>query len=142
MKATLILADYAMVAENKLTVVGGGWCFTGPDPIPSGIGILIEVPWDQTNQKHTWSLSLKDSDGQVWVGPDGNPAQMDGEFETGRPPGHPKGTPINLPVAINLPPFPLTPGSRYVWELVINGEHQWSVAFNVRPRPGPVRMAG
>ena len=32
MRATLLLADYAVVANNKLTIVGGGWTTTGPEP--------------------------------------------------------------------------------------------------------------
>ena len=31
MRATLLLADYAVVANNKLTIVGGGWKTTGPE---------------------------------------------------------------------------------------------------------------
>src|SRR4029077_19300015 len=36
-KVTMLLADFAQVADGKLTVVGGGWSLTGPEPTPFGI---------------------------------------------------------------------------------------------------------
>lgn len=59
----LILADFAQVADGKLTVVGAGWDKIGPKPSPSGIGLLLKVPWEETNQRHKVDLSLVDSDG-------------------------------------------------------------------------------
>jgi hypothetical protein len=32
----MLLADFAQVSDGKLTVVGGGWSLTGPDPSRSG----------------------------------------------------------------------------------------------------------
>jgi hypothetical protein len=46
MRATLLLADYAVVANGKLTIVGGGWMITGPDPLPFAIALKLEVPSD------------------------------------------------------------------------------------------------
>ena len=63
MKATLLLADYAQVADGKLTIVGGGWSVTGPEPAPFGIAILIQVPWDQANTRHSFSVELLDTSG-------------------------------------------------------------------------------
>lgn len=37
-KVTAMLADYACAPDGKLTVVGGGWQFPGPDPCPFAIG--------------------------------------------------------------------------------------------------------
>ena len=59
----MLLADFAQVSDGKLTVVGGGWSLTGPDPVPFGIAILIRVPWDQANQRHVMRLELLDADG-------------------------------------------------------------------------------
>jgi hypothetical protein len=142
-KAVVLLGDYAVVPDGKLSIIGAGWTFTGPDPVPSGLGLVIEVPWDQANRRHTWSLFLKDSDGNVFTDDAGNPLELGGEFEAGRPPGHPAGTPITMTQAINIGPLPLQPGSRYEWVLTIDGQEDedWKVGFNVRPRPGPTRMA-
>ena len=53
-------ADAAASSDGKLTVVGGGWSLTGPDPVPFGIAILIRVPWDPANQRHVMRLELLD----------------------------------------------------------------------------------
>ena len=58
----MLLADFAQVSDGKLTVVGGGWSLTGPDPVPFGIAILIRVPWDQANQRHVMRLELLDDE--------------------------------------------------------------------------------
>ena len=70
-----LLADFAQVADGKLTVVGGGWSLTGPEPTPFGIAILVHVPWDQANRRHTLRLELVDADGQPVMFP------VDGEEE-------------------------------------------------------------
>ena len=59
----MLLADYAVVSDGKLTIVGGGWSQTGPEPASFGIGLLIQVPWDQANTMHAFAVELVDSDG-------------------------------------------------------------------------------
>ena len=50
----MLLADYAVVSDGKLTIVGGGWSQTGPDPAAFGIEGRInfvftkEDAWDET----------------------------------------------------------------------------------------------
>ncbi|MEI7759839.1 MAG: hypothetical protein WCJ67_03620 [Thermoleophilia bacterium] len=146
MKVTMLLADFAQVADGKLTVVGGGWSRTGPDPAPFGIAILVHVPWDQANRRHTLRLELVDADGNPVTAPveveegegdgGGEPVVFldDIEFEVGRPPGIKPGTPLELPLAVNSGPLPLEPGGRYEWRLSINGEgdEDWRLAFSVR----------
>ena len=63
MKVTMMLADYAVVTEDKLTVIGGGRTVTGAQTAPFGIGVMIEVPWNQTNQDHQFRFALTDLDG-------------------------------------------------------------------------------
>ena len=60
MKVNLLLADHADAVGGKLYINGGGWNVTGPQPVPSGVAMLIEVPWDQTNTKHQVLLELLD----------------------------------------------------------------------------------
>ena len=66
MKATLILADYARVSEGKLDVLGAGWTVAGPDEVTMGLGVLVEVPWDQTNRSHQMVVRLLGEDGQLY----------------------------------------------------------------------------
>jgi hypothetical protein len=142
-KVTILLADYAQASEGKLNVIGGGWQTTGPLPTPSALAILIEVPWDRTNEKHHVRIELVDADGTPVVAEDpvGDeaPVVLEADFEVGRPPGTKRGTPIAVPLAINMGPQPLAPNSRYEWKLSINGEgdEDWRVAFSTRPEsPG------
>jgi hypothetical protein len=139
-KATLLLADFAQVADGKLTVVGGGWSVTGPEPTPFAIAILVQVPWDQANVRHTLRLELIDADGhQVTIETeDGEEEPIvffdDLVFEVGRPPGLKPGTPLDFPVAVNSGPLPLEPGGRYEWRLSIDGrsDEDWRLPFTTR----------
>ncbi|MFO7571878.1 MAG: hypothetical protein R6W48_04665 [Gaiellaceae bacterium] len=141
MKVTLMLADYAVVSDGKLTVVGGGWSQTGPEPASFGIGLLIQVPWDQANTVHSFSVELLDADGAsvAFETEDGEeqPVAFGGDFEVGRPPGLKPGTPLDFPVAVNSTPLPLEPG-RYEWRLTIDGDgrEDWSLPFTVRSDEG------
>jgi hypothetical protein len=141
-KATLLLADYAVVSDGKLTIVGGGWSQTGPEPGSFGIGLLIQVPWDQANARHVFSVELLDADGapvsfESDEGEDEQPVAFGGEFEVGRPPGLKPGTPLDFPVAVNSTPLPLEAG-RYEWRLTIDGESRqdWTLPFTVRTEEG------
>jgi hypothetical protein len=133
----MLLADYAVVSDGKLTIVGGGWSQTGPEPSSFGIGLLIQVPWDQANTMHAFSVELVDSDGAEVVlqtpEEDEQPVAFGGEFEVGRPPGLKPGTPLDFPVAVNSTPLPLEPG-RYEWRLTIDGQSRedWTLPFTVR----------
>jgi hypothetical protein len=138
-KVTMMLADYAAVADGKLVIVGGGWSFTGPAPVPFGIALKIEVPWDQANTKHKLRLELVDADGQpVLVPTEGGIEQqlaMEGEFEIGRPAGLKPGTPLDAMLAVNFPPQPIPPEGQYVWQLAIDGhsDENWRLGFTTRP---------
>lgn len=140
MKATLLLCDHAQVAEGKLFISGGGWSVTGPGPISSAIAVLILVPWDRANSKVSFVIRLLQEDGQPvqQPGPVGPVAvEIGGEFEVGRPPGVKPGTPLDVPLAINIPPLVLPPDQRFSWELSIDGEtdEDWHLSFSTRPIP-------
>ena len=139
-KATMLLCDAAQVADGKLYILGGGWSVTGPDPAPSAIAIKIEVPWNDADAPHHWELFVVDADGRE-VGvetPDGTlMIEIRGDFQVGQPAGIPPGSPIDLPLAINLGPLPLAPGGRYTWRLTIDGQTDdtWTLSFTTRPDP-------
>ena len=138
MKVTLILADAAQVAEGKLNVLGGGWCVTGPQPVPSALAGVIEVPWNLTNANHSFQFELIDLDGNPVIveGPNGpEPVVIPGGFEVGRPPGIRPGSYQPVPFALTIGPIPLPSGSHFEWRLSINGQTQedWRLAFSTRP---------
>lgn len=138
LKVTWMLGDFAQVAEGKLTVVGGGWTFTGPQPTPFAVAGLVEVPWHLANRQHKFRGELIDLDGQaVHVDTPGGtqPLFFEGTFEVGRQPGLREGAGILFPFGINFGPVPLPPGSHFEWRLTINGKthEDWRLAFSTRP---------
>ena len=138
-KVSMMLADAAQATEGKLYILGGGWSQTGPAPTPFAIALDVKVPWHLANQKHTFRFELVDSNGSTVVvpGPDGEdrPVVLDAVLEVGRPPGVVPGTPLDSVLAINIPTgLPLSPGARYEWKLMVDGEcnEDWSLPFTVR----------
>ncbi len=143
MNATILLADAAQEVGGKLYILGAGWTHIGPQPAPMALALLIEVPWTDTNRKHTASLTLNDGDGNPYLvdtpkGKDG--LRIEAQFEVGRPPGLKPGTPLVVPLAINLPPLQLKPDTSYVWKLALDGKSEdgWKRGFYTRPAPPPV----
>ena len=119
-KVTMMLCDSAQVADGKLYVLGGGWSMTGPDPVPSAIALKIDVGWHEAESAHHWELYLEDADGRpvLVATPDGeHPVEVRGEFTVGRPTDVPEGSPVDVALAVNLGPLPLTraPATRGGW---------------------------
>jgi len=134
----MMLCDAAQVADGKLYVLGGGWSLIGPDPMPSAIAMKIDVDWTEVDRPHHWELFLTDEDGQPVIAetPDGPQAiEVRGDFEVARPVAVPAGSPVDVALALNFGPLPLSPESRYNWRLAIDGESQddWVLAFSTRP---------
>ena len=120
-EATMILADAAQASGGKLYVLGGGWTRLRPDaPTTMAVGIVVHVPYDQTNESLAFTVTLKDADGQP-VLIDGSPVAGNGEFEVGRPPGLKAGEQINFPLAVTFNSVSLPPGG-YVWEYAIGDD--------------------
>ena len=137
MQVTMMLADAAQSVGNKLYVLGGGWSLTGPQPTPSALAIHIKVPWDQANVRHKLRVELIDQDGRPVIadGPEGEQdIRIESEFEVGRPAGLKSGTPIDVSIAINVPPLPLPPGGRFEWRLFVDEQtsENWYAAFGTR----------
>src|SRR5436305_11856140 len=135
MRVTSLLGDAAQVADGKLCGLGGGWDITSQQMGPRALALKLEVPWDQTNVAHHWELYLVDADGRPVTieTDDGQQAiEVRGDFEVGRPPGLPTGAPLDVPIAVNLPPLPVHGGERYEWRLTIQrqGCAEWSVSFS------------
>lgn len=134
----MLLCDAAQVSDGKLYILGGGWSVTGPDPAPSAVAIKLEVDWHEAGTPHHWELFLLDADGRPasFDTPEGAQIiEIRGDFEVGRPEGVPAGTPIDLPLAINMGPLPLAPGSRWTWRLSVDGmqDDAWTLGFTTRP---------
>ena len=136
MRATMLLADHAVVADGKLYVNGGGWSITSPGA-PSAIAIKLDVPCDRTNRPLRLRLRLVGQDGEpvMLPGPEGlQPVEIIGEAEVGRPAGLAHGADVDFPLAFQIGPLPLGAGRRYEWLLDIDGETQddWRLTFSTR----------
>ncbi len=139
MDAVILLADAALQDQPgaKIHALGLGWSTTVTPTPPAAIVLFVKVPWDRANEKHRFSLELVDADGHAVLlpGPMGEqPLRVDGDFESGRPPGLPLGTPLDMALPIPLAPgMPLHPGA-YMWRLEIDGETKeaWVARFLVR----------
>ena len=138
MKATLLLADYARVADGKLDVIGGGWSIMNAQgPFGFFAAVLFQIPWDQTNTPHTFRFDLLDADGQPVSGEEeSETVYAEGQLEAGRPVGLRPGTPVDAPLVVPFGPLVLEPG-RYEVRLTINGETQegWRAAFTLAALP-------
>jgi hypothetical protein len=134
-KVTALIADSAQVAQGKLYLLGGGWSAIGKPYGPMALAILIEVPWNDTNQPHNVRIELKDADEHPVNDPNGKPIQIGATLEVGRPPGHPQGEPLPVPLAMNFGPLPLRPGQRYHWTVYVVGdsESRCQLGFSTRP---------
>jgi Family of unknown function (DUF6941) len=141
MNVTMLLADSAQVAEGKLYILGGGWSLSGPEPVPSAVAIKVEVDTHEFDRMHHWELFLEDADGQLvqFESPEGpQTIEIRGDFSASAPDGVPAGTPVDVPIAVNLGPIPLRPNSRFTWRLVIDGESLSGATASFTTRPLPV----
>jgi len=131
---TVLLSDFAQVAEGKLYVLGGGWTLCGPGPFQHALAIKVEVPWDEANRGHRLEGVLLDEDMHVVrVGADRTEARFDGQFEVGRPVGLPPGTFLDFMLAVNIGPLELPPGKAYHWSISIDGAEVRRARFRTRP---------
>lgn len=95
----MILADYAEIANGKLYMMGGAWEFIRAENFPFRKAVFLaaamRIPWNATNEKHGFSFEVQDEDGAQLAG-------VQGEFETGRPPGIPYGQSQHFPLVLNF----------------------------------------
>jgi hypothetical protein len=98
--AFLVLADYGESVNGKLYTLGAGWNVLNFPEFPQewrfSVGMGIDVPWDETNQRRSIELVIQDPDGNVL----GDELAM--EVEAGRPPGLPPGQDQRLVITINV----------------------------------------
>lgn len=136
MEVTLVLADAVQETGGKLSVLGGGWthAMAADAPLNLGIGLIVGVPWDRTNEKHPFRVFLVDEDGEQ-VSAQDQPIESGGEFELGRPPGLKRGTTLNAVIALQFNGLVL-PAGGYVWEVQIDNDPAARAPFWIVPRPG------
>ncbi len=139
-----MLCDYAEEVNGKLYIMGGGWTTIQADtPAPLALAVLLTVPWNAANQKHTLNLSMLTEDGEPFLPdgvqttrPEGAPegALMGGDFEVGRPPGAVHGQDFPVPIGVRLGPL-VFPQGGYKFEFTVDGTVIASRSFRaIAPR--------
>jgi hypothetical protein len=92
----LLVADFAEVINGKTYLMGGGWnSFTAqqfPTPFKLAIAVGVLVPYLDANIPHHLTVVLRNEATEYF--------RMEGDLETGRPPGA-RGEPILVPIAVN-----------------------------------------
>lgn len=126
MKVSVFTADYVSSDDRgKLNAIGLAWNNVGTPLPPHGVAVVIEVAWNEANERKAFVLELLDEDGSpVSFGNGDDPApalHLEGEFEVGRPPGVAKGTPLLQTLAVNFPGgMPLPAGKRFEYRVTID----------------------
>ncbi|MBW0019162.1 MAG: hypothetical protein JO236_16670 [Mycobacterium sp.] len=129
MKITLFLADAAQpdAQSGKVHALGLGWrqCQT---PTPAfALVVFLDIDWDETNKLHKLTCQLLTTDGEPVTVPGPNGRQrilFEASAEAGRLPGAIHGTPVRMPLTLNIPAgIPLEPGI-YEWRVEIQGFEQ------------------
>src|SRR5437016_4008818 len=112
MDVTCFLCDWAQEINGKLYVMGAGWNrLVANQPVTVAIAILVTVPWDQTNHPHAIRAALMTEDQESFYAPNGEPVQLEIQFEVGRPPGTRVGSAINAPFTMSFAGLPIPPGA-------------------------------
>ena len=121
MKVTLMIADFARVANGKLDVIGGGWSMMNAQgPFGFFVAALFQIPWDQTTRSTRSSSSYSTRTGRVSRSRAARPCAR--RRVRGRPPaGLRPGTPVDAPLVVPFGPLELEEG-RYELRLTIADE--------------------
>jgi len=153
MQLDAILCNHAEAVNNLLYIAGGGiemaYVPPGVNPpyqISLGIGVMVTVPWQQTNQQHKVEIELMTEDGEpvtVPAGP-GTMAPLHAQlvFNVGRPPGLTVGDDQHVCLAANLPTLPIPAFGKYEFIIRIDGNDERRLAYRVLPSVGTQMAIG
>jgi hypothetical protein len=153
MQLDAILCNHAEAVNNLLYISGGGIDLVSippginpPYPINLGIGVMVTVPWEQTNQQHEVDIELVSEDGQpvqVPVSPDlMQPVRAKLTFNVGRPGGISIGDDQHVCLAANMPGVPMPALGKYEFILRIDGHDERRLAYRVKPTVGTQMTVG
>jgi uncharacterized protein DUF6941 len=127
----LLLADSVQEVGGKLYMLGGAWNILNVGSFPTnqliGIGVAIDIGWNETNQKHRLEIHVEDADGSPL------PLRIEAEFEAGRPPGISPGSDIRIVMAVNGP-LEIAKSGTYSLILKIADEEMARATFQAVPK--------
>jgi hypothetical protein len=128
---TFLLADHAEAVNGKLYVTGGCWNMITVSQLPSShphltVAAALHVPWQATNQLHSLQLDLIDANGKSVL-----PEPLQGNFETGRPPGMRSGDEAAVVIAFNFNGLQLHSAGVHEFVLEVDGTELGRIGFKV-----------
>ena len=137
MRATMLLAEAAQVADGKLNVLGAGWTEISVGPAQMAVAILLEFSAAEANGEHHFELFLTDGEHQPVFseGPNGKIAiEVRGDASVALPDAYDPRIPVPWPIAVNVPGLTLQPSTAYQWNLVVDGQTEawWVLPFRTR----------
>lgn len=147
MNLDALLCNHAEAVNNLLYTSGGGvnvaYAAAGAPPpyaVTVGIGLLVTVPWLQTNQQHKAEVTLLGEDGEqvlLQVGPErAEPLNLVLTFNVGRPASLPVGDDQTIALAANLGGLPMPAMGKYEFVVHLDGNPERRLGFRVAPMPG------
>jgi hypothetical protein len=130
-----VLCDSAVTADGKLYIQGGGWNLLGAESFPFrqsriGIGVILQVPYTQTNRDHELRIALRHEDEDP-TGDGGDEVGGIVRFNLGRPAILQPGEPQHVPFALNLDQIPFERPGTYSFVITIDGEELGRLTFRV-----------
>jgi len=142
-----ILCNHAEAVNNLLYVAGGGINVSNFQPgapppyaISVGLGLLVTVPWLETNKQHQVQIKLIGEDGQDVVLPTRTgavePLNLAMAFNVGRPAGIRPGDEQVVTLAANLVSLPIPAAGKYEFVIQLDGELVRRLPLRVQPAPG------
>ena len=121
-EVTSFLADSVEASEGKIYALGIGWNKIQVQKFPAkhsriGLGVLINVPFTETNKEHSIQVSLVDEDGNLF-----NNIRIQSQFKLGRPPQLDDGESQIVPFAVNFDGLVFEKPTKYRWVIEIDGQ--------------------
>ena len=153
MQIDAILCNHAEAVNNLLYISGGGISATlvppGTNPpyiVNLGIGIIVTVPWNLTDQQYEVEIQLVTEDGQPVLVPlspgSTQPVQIRLAFYVGRPPTITIGDDQQVCLAANMPGLPFAALGKYEFIVRIDGNNERRLPFRVQPMIGTQVVLG
>lgn len=98
----LILANHVEAINNLLYVSGGGWTAHARRNVPGGspsmshlgIGVMVAIPWNETNRPHGVTIEIRDEDAGTAL------ASVNAKLTAGRPPTLSPGATQHCPIGL------------------------------------------
>lgn len=139
LEVTALLADSVVAESGKLYVQGGGWSSVNgvqfPVQIPRvGIGLIVHVPYSQTNRPHELRIQLQDEDGKTLPlaeGPQGPESGVRAMLNVGRPPHLQGGEAQNVVLAANLDGLVFDAPGTYAFTVAVGDEVKARLPFRI-----------